>query len=547
MTEQIAIKSAGVEYILNSKRPYPEWLRNHTVFKESARIDKVFPQIGLPNFKEPCDIMNSAEALADATRLGNKLRTEMQTAQRALYEKLDVALKSKDKDRNEVCGKLQSLVNLLNSVVYSIGFGDYAKVVDGRVTMKLRADIFNGDKNPVFRKDEALLRVAGKLREMCVEHKVNFTQIDQLAEFKDFSRTNVPNKKYMVCFSSTGEDGAWDIGTISMRGVTSCQSWNAPQSRGLIGSISSKFCGVIYMASDQEIPGYGSKMLQRCVTRFAINRTTKKPAIILDRMYPGEQAETKEAFKRILKEKSGLDVIYVGERSNELANYYIPDEPVRKYLRQGEFPYMDHAIAVQPHTASIKKAAAPILTVLTEDFKKKVGSELDKMIKIKRELYDAATKRLEQLRTEYAAEKAKWEEANKDKPEAERSKFELEEPRMDAELHAFFRGGLENLFKHCDKKHGKDSAGHIFANLVLNNFQLPGADECESKEEYHRKYLMGFLRDPKVVNESAKKDFLKGSWMKSFPKSGEKFYNFVFSQMRGFVIGSCKEMIKKAN
>jgi hypothetical protein len=546
VTEQTTT-SKGVDYIVNSKKPYPEWLRNHTVFKENNRIEKVFPKVGLPNFKEPCDIMNSAEAMADATKLGNKLRQELTNAQRALYDKLDIALKSKEKDRNETCNKLQLLINLLNNVIYSLGFQDYIKMVEGRVVLKLRADIFNGEKNPVFRKDEAVLRVIGKLREMVVEQKVNFTQIDQMLEFKDFSRTNVPNKKYLVCFSSTGEDGAWDIGTISMRGVTSCQSWNAPQSRGLIGSISSKFCGVIYLSSDQEIPGYGSKMLQRCVVRFAIHRTTRKPIIILDRMYPGDQADTREAFKRILKEKSGLDVLYTGEKSNELNNYYIPDEPVRKYFRQGEFPYMDHAINVQAHSPSIKKAAAPILTALTEDFKKKVGSELDKMIKVKREMYDVACKRLETLRTEYAAEKAKWEEANKDKPEAERSKFELEEPKMDAELHAFFRGGLENLFKHCDKKHGKDSAGHVFASLILNNFQVPGADEIESKEEFHRKYLMGFLRDPKAVGEAAKKDFLKGSWMKSFPKSGEKFYNFVFSQMRGFVIGSCKDMIKKAN
>jgi len=543
VAEQIVTK--GVDYILNSKRPYPEWIKGHTVFKEVNKIDKVFPLIGLPNFKEPCDIMNSAEAMADATRLGNKLRTEMLNAQRVLYTKLDAALLSKEKDRNEVCNKLQSIINLLNNVVYSLGFSDYAKMVEGRVIMKLRADIFNGDKGPVFRKDEAVLRVVGKLREMIVEHKVEFAQIDQIPEFKDFSRTNVPNKKYMVSFSSSGEEGAWDIGTISMRGVTSCQSWNAPQSRGLIGSISSKFCGVIYMASDQEIPGYGSKMLQRCVVRFAVNRTTRKPCIILDRMYPGEQAETKEAFKRVLKEKSGLDVLYVGERSNELNNYYIPDEPLRKHLRQGEFPYMDHQIQIQAHTPSIKKAAGPLLTALTDDFKKLVGSELDKMIKVKRDLYENASKRLEQLRTEYAAEKAKWEEANKDKPEGERSKFELEEPKMDPQLHAFFRGGLENLFKHCDKKHGKDSAGHVFASLILENFKHPV--EVESKEEFHRKYLMGFLKNPAVVKEAAMKDFLKGSWMKSFPKSGEKFFGIVFGQMRDFVIGSCKDMIKKAN
>jgi len=542
----ISTVSKGVDFILNSKKPYPDWIRNHTVFKEMKKIDKVFPRIGLANFKEPCDIMNSAEALSDATKLGNKLRTELAALQNKLYVKLDESLFSTEKDRNEFCNKLQNHINIIGMVKRSLDFSDYAKIVDGKVVMKLRADIFGGEKNPIFRKDEAVLRVMNKISDMIADTKVEFVKIDQMPEFKDFSRTNVPNKKYTLAFSSSGEDGAWDISTISMRGVSSCQAWNAPQSRGLIGSIASKFVGVIYLASDQEIPGYGSKMLQRCVVRFCISKTTKKPVLIMDRMYPSENADTRAAFKRVLKEKSGLEVVYTGEQAS-VDDYYIPDEISRQYLKQGEHSYMDHAVAVQKHTASIKKSAAPILTSLTKDFKQLICVELERQVKIKRELYDTTCAQLEKLKAEYVAEKAKWEEANKDIPEAERIKFALEEPKMDAELHNFFRGGIENLFKHCDKKHGKDSASRVFATLILNSFDHPADGECASKEEFQRKYLMGFLRNPKIVREKSVNEFAKGTWMKSFPKSGEKFFDYVFSQMRGFVVGACKDMIKKAN
>ena len=240
--------------ILNSKRAYPDWLKNHTVFKELKKIDKIFPSIGLPNFRESCDIMNTQEALNSSVALGNQLINILTSAHTQLVRKLDVALQSKDKDRNEVCAKAQSTINLMNSLLQSLRYGDYAKVVDGKVVMRLRADIFNEGKNPTFRKDEAILRVINKMRDMCLEHKITFDQIDQLQTFKDFSRSNVPNKKYTMAFSSSGEDGMWDISTVSMRGITSCQAWTAPQSRGLIGSMSSKFVAVIYLASDQDIP-----------------------------------------------------------------------------------------------------------------------------------------------------------------------------------------------------------------------------------------------------------------------------------------------------
>lgn len=542
----------GVNYVLQSKRQYPEWLRAHTVFKEMNKIDKVFPKIGLSNFSEDCDILNSNEALAEAGRLGSKLMYDINATKNKLFPLLDTTLRSDAKDRNEICAKMQNTINLLDCVYRSMQYNDYNKIIEGKVVMRLRSDIFSGgDKNPTFRKDEAILRVVNKLWEMCKTVGVECNPVDQLPEFKNFSRVNIPNKKYKLVFSSTGEDGAWDIGTISMRGVISCQSWNAPQSRGLIGSISSKFVGVIYVASEQDIPGYGNKMLNRSLVRFAIHKTTKKPALILDRMYPNPNADTIALFKKALKEKSGLEVYSTfdadGRSTQSLgSDYYIPDEPSRKFLKQGEFSYMDFQIPVQQHMPSIRKNI-PNITSLTDEFKKAVSSDISKMIIAKREMFLNGQKALEKLSADYVAAKKKWEEENASKPEEEKTKFDLAEPEMDTELKAFGKGGIMNLLTHCDKKHGNNSAGTVFANIILNSFDVPSPDEWASREEYHRKYLMTFLKNSKKVKETAKTNINAGSWMKSFPKSADKFFEYVFSQMRGYVLASCKEMIKKAN
>lgn len=549
MADTVQNKS-GVDYIVKSKRPYPDWIKSHSVFKEMTKIDKVFPKIGLPNFKESCDIMNSAEAMAEGTRLAHKFIGEMAQASRLLYGKLDLALKSTEKERNETCAKIQSLINLINNVTYSLNYGDYAKVVEGKVVLRLRGDVFGEGKNPIFRKDEALIRVINKIWDLCDAVGVKMTKTDQYQEFKDFSRVNVPNKKYTVAFSSHGEDGAWDLGTISMRGVTSCQSWNAPQSRGLIGTISSKFVGVIYLASDQEVPGYGTKMLNRSMVRFAIHKTTKKPVLVLDRMYPNPNNDTLAVFKKVLKEKSGLEVLttWEGNGYNSIASeYYIPDEPSRKHLKQGEFSYMDYAIPVMAHDPSIKKVAAANITVMTEEFKKQVIADVNKMVEARRDVYVAASKVLETRLAEYEAAKKKWDEEQSSKPEAERVPFGTEQPRLDAELQSFGRGGIVNLLTHCDKKHGKGSAGGVFAKIILDSVEVDGATNCASKEEYHRRFILSFLKSPAAIKEAAKKKVAVGSWQKSFPRSADRFFDFIFSQMRGYVLASGKEMIKKSN
>src|SRR4051812_6543070 len=122
--------NSGVEFIINTKKPFPDWLKNHAVFKQTNTVKKIFPSIGLPNFKEETNIMNTAEALAEANRLGGDICASLRSSvDHYWYTSLDGALKSSVANRNEICGKMQLAINLANSVWRSLRFNDYAKTI----------------------------------------------------------------------------------------------------------------------------------------------------------------------------------------------------------------------------------------------------------------------------------------------------------------------------------------------------------------------------------------------------------------------------------
>jgi hypothetical protein len=534
-----------IDYIVKSKKPYPDWLKGHKVFQELPKIDKVFPRFGLANFREPCEIMNLGEASAEATRLGQRMLYLIDGAAAYLRPALEASLQEHGRERNEKCFKIQSLISLCERMATSIRYNDYIKQEEGKVALRLRNDLFWLDATPFFRKNEGLISVLGKLYEELAPF-VKMTALDQYEEFKSFSKTNIANKKYHVVFSSTGEEGAWDTATISMRGITSCQAWSSGNSRGLIGTMSSKFAGVIYITSDQMVEPYGTKMLYRAIVRFVIDKATKKPALLMDTIYPNHTPEVIKALKKALHDRSKLDV-HFSRDGGSYNNFYIPDEPSRTFLTGGEFPYMDYAIAVLPHASVIKKPAANI-TSLTTAFKTNVGNDIAQLIVARRALYNQSFGQYKILRAEYDAAKSKWAAENADKPENERTKFDGVRPALDPEISFFGKNGsMTNLLEHCDKKHGANSAGRVFATMILDSFDVPDAITCETKEEYHRRYLMTFLKNSNAVKEKALAKIKTGTWMKQFPKSADRLFEFVFGQMRGYVIAGCKEIIKKAN
>jgi hypothetical protein len=139
-------------------------------------------------------------------------------------------------------------------------------------------------------------------------------------------------------FSSDGKEGAWDIGTMSMRGIRSCQSWNDGEySHCTIGSVIDPFVGIIYLTSGAKYNEYGSKMIRRCIVRFVINSKTNSPYLLLDNMYPNLDDDVLRQFKKFLKDKTDgkFEVHYANNMSSDLVQHtYIPLTDIRKRLRQ---------------------------------------------------------------------------------------------------------------------------------------------------------------------------------------------------------------------
>lgn len=137
----------------------------------------------------------------------------------------------------------------------------------------------------------------------------------------DFPWTTARSLKSMdnckLCFASDDFDGAWDILTMSMRGISSCQSWTDyinGHCKKLVGSIVDPFCGVIYITNDKPTK-YGSQMLYRAIVRYTIHQKFG-PCLFLENLYNNVIVQKRvpsslyNIFAAFLHNKTGMKVIY---------------------------------------------------------------------------------------------------------------------------------------------------------------------------------------------------------------------------------------------
>lgn len=98
-------------------------------------------------------------------------------------------------------------------------------------------------------------------------------------------RFRKPEKKgYRVVFKVNGNEGAYNIATMSMRGIASCMSWFDDHSNSLIGSLLDPCCGVIYLTDGRETP-LGERMIGRSVVRIVYDNQANKYVILLEPCY----------------------------------------------------------------------------------------------------------------------------------------------------------------------------------------------------------------------------------------------------------------------
>jgi hypothetical protein len=344
--------------IFKGHKEVPSFITTHPVFKTPHKINKIFPAIGLRNFKEPCEIQ---KPLLDLKK-ENFVTALVQTMLNGLTQARDEATLFGDRiqfilsgeEREAQVGKIDDVYNLVHLIknlipqvdTYNNAYERIVQTSEGKIVLRLVDEVMDRNGKAVFRKNESLFKVFSKLRDQFTAYNLNFINLEQTNEFKTFSAENVANKKYNVVFSAEGPEGAWDILTMSMRGIKSCQRWDGDYPRCLIGSVLSKYVGIIYITSGADHSGYGPKMMRRSLVRYAIDADEHKPCLLIDRMYPLQQGqdvdeETLRIFKKALEGKTSLPVHFAPQLGNKVKHFYVPFEKIREEVPERDWTYQD--------------------------------------------------------------------------------------------------------------------------------------------------------------------------------------------------------------
>lgn len=487
-----AVQKPGVSYILNNTK-YPDYIRNHQVFTKLNKINKVFAGIGLPNMTEECDYSGILEARADAVSL---LYYNIRDAIYRAYGNV---------------GQQQELKTLCLVISETIG-NNYPSMIqaeEGKVALKFPHDCGVEDGKPFARKGEGVFKVYNKLLEKCKAAGHNMPALDTMQYFKTFSTSNVPSRKYQLVFSSDGPDGAWDIATISMRGISSCQSWGSTQSRGLIGSISSRYVGVVYITSGEKVGDYGSKMLRRSMVRFCINKNTRKPALLVDKVYPGDDAASRSIFQEFLSKHTKIPVLFPGD--TDWSQYVLPTDTfwADAPFQVNEYTYMDNKIPFKNPISPVKDVTSYHNRIATLD------SEL--FIKI----HTSVIKKLD----EYCANK-----------------------KIHRDL---FKGGVANLIVSMRKYIGAHQGmlGHFMPHIYnlttgAGSPMFPKPHQFDTVKAYERAIIRAALVNVKSLRTTTKKSLNAcGKWIKFYPNSSEKLVQLLFDEYKRELVNAYKRLL----
>jgi len=294
-----------------SKKDFPSFIKKHKIFKTVKTIKKIFPEIGLPNSEKIVNIDNSQEIKETAKDLLGYMKYRL-----SYYSNAN-----------------SDLIKILDKSIVE---------KDGKISLNLSKEVVDKNGKVVFKRGEGVFKVYNKIQKQACNY--NLPALDTIGQFKKFSAVNIPNAKHTIHFSSDGAEGLWDIATISMRGIESCQGWGKPQSKSLIGSMVDPFVGIIYLSSGTKT-SHGSKMLRRCVVRFVVNKKDKKPNLFIEQMYPEYNKAIMDQFILFLKEKTKNKFpIRVYDHNYFGNNMVIPTSEVVSKLDMDDRSYRDAEI-----------------------------------------------------------------------------------------------------------------------------------------------------------------------------------------------------------
>ena len=300
-----------------AKKDFPSFITKHPIFKTVKTIKKIFPDIGLPNCEKIVTIDNTKQIKENAEYLIKDLSYRLSNHVYSPYR--DQKL-------------LDDLKQTLKTSIIT---------KDGKISLNLSKEVLDKNGKVAFKKGEGVFKVYNKVRR---DYSAYLSPLESINQFKVFSSVNIPNTEHTIRFSSDGAEGLWDIATMSMRGISSCQSWGKEYCQRLIGSLVDPFTGIIYLTSGAKTE-YGSKMLRRCVVRFVVNKRNKRPSLFVEKMYPDHNQAVMDQFIEFLKEKTKNKFsIYTYNDNCNIDNVVIPTSKTIFNLDVDERSYRDAEI-----------------------------------------------------------------------------------------------------------------------------------------------------------------------------------------------------------
>lgn len=345
--------SAGLDVF--KEKNAPTWLKEHPAFQNRNKVKKVFPSFGLKNFKEKVRYENKSNQEQNFTI--KQMISDMYDQIAKVQENFKNLASDAPLDIDPIIYEiLINYVHFLKNTQSAIFRAETIRK-DGKVKIALTTDVQLGGKI-IFKSGDSIFQIFNKINDLTslllkkypilnTSSDTMLPNIDTLTTVKEFHKSNLPNKEYYVVFSSTGDEGIWDISTMSMRGIESCQSWDNSQYRScLIGSILSKYVGIIYLTSGSHVGEYGTKMIKRCIVRFGVNTKNNEKIIILDKMYDSYDDAIANLFVDSLQKHTTLKVLNYAQNNTpsdfpEMEDVKIPFEKTLTQLRSSEQPYKD--------------------------------------------------------------------------------------------------------------------------------------------------------------------------------------------------------------
>jgi len=320
---------------------YPAFIRENKVVQTFSNQQKVFPKIGLRNGVGTFSLGKTKEIDLWCAAYLDEIRQLLnnESVNQGTLNYYDNNLAANRTQFRTVIATITGAMKK-NPASFSKIFKDDINFV---IPMKLEAF------GVQFPAGTDLIGVLQSIRTNCGLYYL--TRIDNLLTGAT-SFEMLKNKNLKIVFSGTGGKGLWDIATMSMRGINSCQRWENLHATALIGSLVDPYAGIIYL-TDQTHTSYGTNMVRRSVVRFVVNKKNRRPAIMLERIYPHDYNSgvsdyiTLGAFTDFIqkKTKNKFPVIY-GEFT-ESSKYFIPITKPVSQLETASRSYRDSKIPYQ--------------------------------------------------------------------------------------------------------------------------------------------------------------------------------------------------------